>query len=250
MAWGGDWWGDWFGRWNGSEDTGRPGDGSWYARFYGNWFGRWFGRPVAEPERPAEPTHSSGYGTVGIGCCCGGGTGTPTYLDCDVTCSPTTYTTSVPQTFCFSLAGVTTSGVCDSVGGRYTSIQVSLCGDGCPINETFSWVNINTDRTDTICNVFSCIGPPWDGSTGEPSWQVGLGYFCVGYSEPMMVLYIHGNEGGIFPWYVYYTCPLDTFDWNGPNTFDLYSQNGSASTFFTFPASLVLTPCGNPAGLP
>ena len=127
---------------------------------------------------------------------------------------------------------------------------MSLCGDGCPANESYSWVNINTDRTDTICNVFSCEGPPWDGTGSPTSWQARLGYFCTGYSEPVMVLYLNGNDGGPFAWEVFYTCPLDTFDWNGPNTFDLYSQNAVASFYFTFPASVVLTPCGNPAGLP
>lgn len=198
---------------------------------------------------PVFDGDASSGGGFGMCCGCGNGTGTPTYLACDITCTPTTYTSTVPQTFCFSLAGVTTSGVCDSVGGRYASIRISLCGDGCPQNDNFvGWININTDRTDTICNVFSCEGPPWDGTGGGESWNIVMSYFCTGYGEPMMVMKIEGT--GLFAWNVYYTCPLDTFDWTGPNTFDLYSQNGVASTYFTFPASVVLTPCGNPAGLP
>ena len=179
-------------------------------------------------------SHSSGYGTVGIGCCCGGpGMGTPTFNVCDLVCTSPVYCTSVANTYCYSPSTIDASGTGCVVVDDSSIERVTLLG-GCPV-DIFSWAG----------SVHKC-NPPAE----TPSWSSSMGPVCSGtlggytLTEPMLVLWLHGDD--IYPWSAYYAIPLDGIDCTGALVLDLIATSGTYAGLFSFPASMTVTPCADP----
>lgn len=184
--------------------------------------------------------------STGFGMCCGCGTGggTASYVSCSIICDVTTYCTSLPCAYCFSIAGVG-STTCPTVGARYASMKMYY--NSCILQSSSLYVHYNPDNPPG--GGLDCSEPP---DATPPAWGAEMYVQCSGtigtytLTEPMMVLHIHGDD--VYTWHAYYAVAMASYGCSSGNTFDLVYEDATSAADFAFAATLSVTPCANYSG--
>lgn len=208
-------------------------------------------------------------GTVGIGCCCGGGTGygTPTLraVECAL-CDPPVLDLdcSVPEVWRFTFTA-TDSGSCAIRTGLDAQLQdfylvLTDVTGGCPV-----WMACPVGLCPACGNVSTVPAVPLPSGPVDTDTFL-MGVFCAGteltgplcngdigsytLTEDCMVIELRIEDAVESTWWI---CPLATFNCNGANTFDLVLQSrvfdccAGATSNVSYPASITIFPSATPS---